>query len=91
MTIKLTAKDLVLGDKVNLLPGEPYGWATVVQITDEEVHMVRPYVHIGDFTYTGGVLNYLGNETVKVWAKSDRTFEADTYTHSKMTEAGALK
>ena len=91
MTINLKASDLVLGDKVNLLGGEPYGWATVVQITGEEVHIFRVYVHVGDFSYTGGVLHFTGSETVKVWSKSDREFVVDAYTHEKMSKVGALK
>ncbi len=88
-TLKLQASELVLGDQVDLLGG-PYGWATVVNITDDEVHMIRPYIHIGDFEYTGGVLHYTGHETVKVYRESDRTFEVDSYTHGKMLQ-GALR
>lgn len=90
-SITLNATDLVLGDKVDLLGGDPYGWGTVVQITAEEVHIFRPYVHIGDFSYTGGVQHYIGTELVKVYKFSTRTFEADASTHKQMTAPGALR
>lgn len=67
----LLASDLRLGDRVNLLPGEPYGWGTVVKV-GELVEVYRPYVHIADFEYTGGVLHYLGHETVKIWREDKR-------------------
>lgn len=91
-TIKLKAAELVLGDQVDLL-GSPFGWATVVQITGEEVHMVRPYIHIADFTYTGGVMNYIGTETVKVFKGEgcSRTYNVDASTHARMSKAGALR
>ena len=73
-----TANVLLLGDRVNLFadqPGAPYGWATVVQVTEEEVTVVRPYVHTSDFSYTGGLMSYLGQETCKLYRKSDRIFD----------------
>jgi len=88
-TIKLKADELVLGDAVNLLEG-PYGWGTVVQITDEEVHIFRPYVHIGDFSYTGGVLHYTGHELVKRYKHSGCEFVVDQFTHAQMAKTGAL-
>ena len=90
-TIKLKPAELVLGDRVNLLPGEDYGWATVVNITADTVELVRPYVHIGDFTYTGGVLHYIGVETVRLWTGSDRDMVAHAHTHERMSQPGALK
>ena len=95
--IKLKADELVLGDKVQLLD-DPYGWGTVTRIgagdTDDDpsfVEIFRPYVHIGDFEYTGGVLHYIGTETVKVCRHGHRVFEVDAYTHEQMTKEGALK
>lgn len=90
-TVKVLAKDLVLGDRVNLLPGEPYGWATVVNVTAEEVHLFRVYVHVSDVEYTGGLLHYTGHELVKVWREDSREFTVDAYYHRKMREPGAIK
>lgn len=93
MSSKLGLKidELVLGDKVDLLSGDPYGWGTVVQITDETVKVVRPYVHIGDFTYTGGVLHYLGTEEITLIRGGERVVWVDQYTHEQMAKPGALK
>jgi hypothetical protein len=88
MTIK--TDELVLGDAVRLL-SSPYGWGTVVNVTDEEVHIFRPYVHIDDVEYTGGVLHYIGTSTVKVWRQDSREFEVDAFTHERMTKPGALR
>lgn len=89
-TIKLQARDLVLGDKVRLFE-DPYGWATVVNVTDEEVHLFRVYVHVSDVVYTGGLLHYTGHELVKLFRDSSRELEADESTHARMVKPGALK
>lgn len=76
--IKEKANILLLGDRVNLFadqPGAPYGWATVVKVDENEVTVVRPYVHVADFEYTGGLMSYLGQETCKLYRKSDRIFD----------------
>ena len=60
--VEAPASILLVGDRVNFFsnqPGAPYGWGTVVCVTDKYVEAVRPYVHTGDFTmgvsdgYTG--------------------------------------
>lgn len=89
-TIKLNTEDLILGDRVRLIDG-PYGWGTVVQVTEEEVHIFRVFVHVSDVVYTGGLLHYTGHELVKVWRKDSREFTVDEYYHRKMSESGALK
>lgn len=63
--------DLELGDVVELFEG-PYGHATVKKITDDQVTFFRPYVHHDDFSYTGGVICYIGIEEVAFF-KSDST------------------
>lgn len=88
--IQLKADQLVLGDQVQLID-DPYGWGTVVNIADDHAEIFRPYVHIGDFHYTGGVLHYIGSETVKVWIKGARVFDVDAYTHERMSREGALR
>lgn len=65
----VTPRELRLGDTVKLsLAG--YATGTVFQITSDEVHIVRPYIHTNDFSYTGGVLWYTGVEIVKLWLGS---------------------
>jgi len=66
-------RDINLGDTVRLSLPE-YGTATVFNVTEDEVHLVRPYIHLADSTsYTGGVMHYTGTEIVKLWRDSDRT------------------
>ena len=66
-----TIAELRLGDEVDL-GLESYGTATVVKIKDGVVELIRPFIHIGEFSYTGGVLNYIGTETVKLFVDSTR-------------------
>lgn len=57
-------KDLGLGDVVRLDMGQ-YGDATVRKRNgDGTVVVVRPFIHTGNFEYTGGVLWYVGIEEV---------------------------
>ena len=89
-TVTLKTEDLVLGDRVRLME-DPYGWGTVVQVTEEEVHIFRVFVHVSDFVYTGGLMHYTGHELVKVWRKDSREFTVDAYYHRKVREPGAFK
>lgn len=54
--------DLEIGDIIRLAGTEGYNDCTVYQIQDNQVHVVRPYVHTADFIHTGGVITYLGEE-----------------------------
>lgn len=45
----------LVGDRVRLFDG-PFGWATVVAVTEEYVELVRPYVHTCDAT-VGAILH----------------------------------
>ena len=57
-------KDLKLGDVVNL-DTQAYGHATVRKINEDGTVVVfRPYVHTEDFSYTGGVICYIGTENI---------------------------
>ena len=68
--------DLQLGDVVQVFEG-PFGSAVVNQIKDGSVHFYRPYATTDDFSYTGGVIPYIGlemftrpvtdNSTVTLW------------------------
>lgn len=65
MNEMVKGSQLGLGDQVQL--GWPYGTATVVQIKDDEIRLIRPYVHTSDVRYSGNqVLWYLGIEDFKV-------------------------
>jgi hypothetical protein len=80
------ANVLLVGDRVNLFadqPNAPYGWGTVVAVTDEFAEVLRPYVHTADFTVSnhlasGGIgerlLSYIGQETTRLPRDSDRTY-----------------
>ena len=67
------AKDLGLGDIIRTLgpDGNPnilgYSTATVKQISkDGYITLFRPYVHTDNFSYTGGVICYIGIETYQI-------------------------
>lgn len=63
-TIKVN--ELCLGDVVDTMEGNPYSCATVCQVTENEVEFFRPYTHHADFSYTGGVICYVGINQFKV-------------------------
>lgn len=69
----LKTRDLKLADVVQLSEGD-YMTATVSQVTEDEVTFIRPYIHTADFSYTGGVITYIGQETVKVYRDSKREY-----------------
>ena len=58
--------ELKLGDVVRLqpeIPNTPFHELTVVQATKEAITFFRHYTHLADFTYSGGVIPYVGTET----------------------------
>lgn len=57
----IPARDLKLADVIKLFEG-PWGYAVVKQITDDRVILFRPYAQTADFSYTGGVICYVGIE-----------------------------
>lgn len=69
----LKASDLQIGDIVRTSPDVPgpYRDATVFQIKDGRVHLVRPYIHTADFIYTGGVITYVGQEEYTIDGDAD--------------------
>jgi hypothetical protein len=76
-TVQETANVLLIGDRVNLFadqPGAPFGWGTVVNVTEEYAEVVRPYVHTSDFSTTSGLMSYLGQENTKLPRDSDRVY-----------------
>ena len=68
-TIK--ARELQLGDKVQCYEGA-YSTATVRQIEDGIVYLVRPYTHTSDYETSGGLTCYVGIEEFTVYHDSDR-------------------
>jgi hypothetical protein len=69
---KVPVSSLGLGDKIQLWDDDGYGTATVTQVKDQIVLAQRPYIHTADFSYTGGVLWYIGMETVSMYASDTR-------------------
>jgi hypothetical protein len=56
-----------LGDIVTLSrdTGNPYSHCTVCKVNDDgTVNLFRPYTHTADFSYTGGVICYVGIENM---------------------------
>jgi hypothetical protein len=51
----------------------PYIDATVIKIDPDNkmVHLLRPRVVCGDFSYTGGVLHSLGFEQYQIWFNTE--------------------
>ena len=69
----VTVDDLELGDIINLEHASGgYDTATVQQVTDREVKVIRPYIHCADFSTTAGVITYIGFEEFKLYKGSQR-------------------
>lgn len=69
----IKAEATALGDVVRLaLDSEisaPFNSCTVInKLPNGDVTLYRPYVHTADFSYTGGVIPYIGAETFNVYA-----------------------
>ena len=66
--------ELEIGDVVTLTNQErnvkiilePYCQLTVINKTEKEITFFKPYVSLADFTYTGGVIPYIGVEKFSV-------------------------
>ncbi len=74
MKTRVKAETLQLRDIVRSMNAdEPFSCATVVKIDNERrmVYLFRPYVHCEDFSYTGGVIHYIGSETYPIWFDTD--------------------
>lgn len=61
--LKLRPRDMHLADTVQLFNGA-FGYGVVNQIKDGLVYVFRPFAATADFSYTGGVIPYVGIETV---------------------------
>lgn len=72
--------ELQLGDIVEVFD-DAFGTAVINQIKDGSIHFFRPYGTSEDFSYTGGVIPYIGIETftrpvtdsseIKVWRRKE--------------------
>ncbi len=63
----INMKQLQLGDTVQYVGNHfPFKTQVVKQIKDDVVTFFRPYVHTADFSYTGGVICYIGIEEYQV-------------------------
>lgn len=56
--------EIKLGDIVQCFGGA-YGTGTVTQVTPTEIVVTRPYLHVSDVEYTGGLLAYTGLEVIR--------------------------
>ncbi len=75
--VRERANVLLIGDRVNLFadqPGAPFGWGTVIEVTEEEAVVVRPYVHTSDFETTSGLISYIGQEITRLPRQADRVY-----------------
>jgi len=68
---KVKYSELKLRDIVDLESGD-YSIATVIQITERGITFFRPYVKTSDFSYTAGVIPYIGFEEFHTTAYKDR-------------------
>jgi hypothetical protein len=65
------AKDLELADTVHLFDG-PFGYGIVTKIEDDKVHIFRPYAATADFSYSSGVIHFVGFEQVILFKYESR-------------------
>lgn len=69
---ELTQTPVSLGDTVRRIDDNFHGYetCTIENIVHDEgvttIHLVRPYIHTADFSYTGGVITYIGLEKYTV-------------------------
>lgn len=64
---------LQLADRVYRKDNPELGVSTVKQIKDGAITFFRPYTHTADFSYTGGVICYIGTEEWTEQVSDDRT------------------
>lgn len=70
MATTVRALDLEIGDIVQMGDG-PYMCCTVCNVDEKNVHLVRPYIQTADFTCTGGVITYIGQERYSICRNAD--------------------
>ncbi len=62
----LPSRLLRLGDVIETYEGMPFSTAVVIKVNENTVTLFRPYAITADFSYTGGVLAYVGIETYQI-------------------------
>lgn len=72
--IKIKARDMHLADTVAYEPFGPWHNAIVKQIDANNVTLFRPYGTTADFSYTGGVICYIGIEEYTIPLSSDADY-----------------
>lgn len=70
---KLKPADMKLADDVQLFEGA-YGTAVVTKIADGIVHLFRPYMATADFSYTSGVVPYIGHELIQLYVDGSHAY-----------------
>lgn len=73
MTTIINISELQLGDVVSLYPEMAFSASIVKQIKDGYATLFRPYGVTADFSYSGGVITYIGVEEFHISLESDRT------------------
>lgn len=74
--MKMKAREMQLGDRIRTAdPSGAFRDCVVKQITEKEVTLFRPYVHTADFSYTGGVICYIGVEEYQIPREGDTEYE----------------
>lgn len=74
----LKTRELKLGDVVRLLGGnigEPWQDQTVINVDGEKVTFFRPYMIVSSFSYTNGVIPYIGVEKYDVPLGNPSSYE----------------
>ena len=73
----ILAKDMQLADVVQMVGGFNEGWGAsiVKQVTDQDVTIFRPYGHHANFSYTGGVICYVGIDEYNLRRDSSVEYE----------------
>ena len=72
----MLVSELELGDQIQLWTGTGYGTATVyrIDVEAEVVHVWRPYIHTGDFSYGARqCIPYVGIEDFEIYMKTEVT------------------
>lgn len=70
MTTTIKGHDLRLADVVRL-DNEAFADAVVQNITPDAIYFFRPYATTADFSYTGGVIPYVGIEQFRAYRLTD--------------------
>lgn len=66
MAIRIKACELRLADTITVTGDGPFTTCIVTNIKDGQVHLFRPYGTTSDFSYTGGVIPYIGIEQYSI-------------------------